>query len=241
MYHSVYFGNMNSFSDWHLVPDSRPVIVQPEPKVTTVDIPGGQGNLDLSEVLTNYPLYSNRTGSLVFNALNDYGDWKSRYQTISNFLHGKTTTMILEDDPNWYYQGRFKVSWESPNDGTWSKITIEYDLEPFKYDTEIRTVSITSTANGTKNTTITIPEYSAPIVPYVNIATMNSTLLKFSLNNPELGITYTDRVEEVGIAGDHFLYGLPISNMSGNNSCVVRVVTTGSASTIAFKYRRAAL
>lgn len=244
MYHSVYFGNINTFSDWHLVPDGRPVIAQPEPKITTVEIPGGQGVLDLSEALTNYPLYSNRTGTLTFNVLNGYGDWKDTYQTIANYLHGKQKTLKLEDDPNWYYQGRFKVSWESPNDGTWSKVNIEYDLEPFKYATDLTSISITGTTNGTKNTTINssnLGSICAPIIPYVSIATMSSTKMVFSVENPELGITHTTSTEEISSTGDSYLYSLILSNMSGSNSCIFRTVTTGTRSSFSLNFRKAAL
>lgn len=241
MYHSVYFGNMNSFSDWHLVPDSRPVIVQPEPKVTTVDIPGGQGILDLSEVLTNYPLYGNRSGSLSFNVLNGYGDWKDRHQEIANYIHGKNLTMSLEDDPDWYYEGRFKFAWESPNDGTWSRVTIDYDLDPFKYSSDIYTTSVTTGNNATKEVTIPFNGTSMPVIAFINVPTMNATSLIFSLSNPELKIGYDDYSEEVGIAGTTFLYTLPLSNMSGSNTNKIKVKANGNSTTFTINYRKAAL
>ena len=241
MYHSVYFGNMNTFSDWHLVPDSRPVIVQPEPKTNIVDIPGGQGSLDLSEVLTRYPLYGLRSGSLSFNVLNGYGDWADRYHDIVNYIHGKHLTMSLEDDPDWYYEGRFKVNWESPNDGTWSKITIDYDLDPFKLASDITSIVGPVSSNDTKYATITFDGKSMPIIPYINIPTMNATSLVLNLSNPELSIGYDDCEVEVGISGSTFLYELPISNMSGNNSCIMKVRCNGSSTPYTINYRRAAL
>lgn len=241
MYHSVYFGNMNTFSDWHLVPDSRPVIIQPETKVNTVDIPGGQGLLDLSEVLTNYPLYSNRSGSLSFNVLNGYGDWKDRHQEIANYIHGKNLTMVLEDDPDWYYEGRFKFSWESPNDGTWSKVTIDYDLDPFKYSADIYSTSETSISNDYSIISIPFDGISMPVVPFVTINTMSATELTFSIENPELNINFDDYSESISVEGTTFLYTLPLSNMSGNNVCRFKITTSGAATAFTISYRKAAL
>lgn len=135
MYHSVTFGSMNSFSDWHLVPDGRPVIAMPEPKIVTVDIPGRNGILDLSESIRKFPVYSNRSGSLKFHVLNDKGiGWQELYRQIANYVHGRRMNVYLEDEPEWYYTGRVNVaSWTSNNDGTWSDIEFNYDLEPFKY------------------------------------------------------------------------------------------------------------
>ena len=68
MYHSVRFTKKgvvkNSWSDWYLVPSSRPVINPPEPKFNTVDIPGANGSIDLTEVVSGDVVYQNRTGSL---------------------------------------------------------------------------------------------------------------------------------------------------------------------------------
>ena len=133
MYHSITFGNKNTYKDWHLVPESRPSIVMPKPKRVTVDIPGRDGVLDLSEAIRKFPVYENRSGTLTFHVLNGYQNWQVLYSTIANYLHGRDIQVKLEDDPNWYYTGRVWVnSWTSNNDGTWSDIEFEYDLSPYK-------------------------------------------------------------------------------------------------------------
>ena len=124
---------MNSFSDWHLVPESRPVIAMPEPKKVTVDIPGRNGLLDLSEAIRHFPVFNNRNGSIKFHVLNGYNQWQILHEQIANYLHGKEIEMRLEDEPGWYYKGRVTVQdWTSNNDGTWSDITFGYDLFPYK-------------------------------------------------------------------------------------------------------------
>lgn len=131
--HSVNFGLKNTWDDWHLVPSSRPVIAMPELKTQYVDIPGADGHLDLSEALTRYPVYENREGNLEFIVMNGYGDWSARYSEIADYLHGRTMQVILEDDPGYYYEGRlFVEDWSSPSDGTWSTISIGYNLQPYK-------------------------------------------------------------------------------------------------------------
>lgn len=133
MYHSITFGDKNTWDDWHLVPSSRPLFLPPVQKTTVIDIPGFDGVIDLSTSLTKYPIYSNRTGTLEFIVMNGYEDWATKYSEIMNYLHGRTVEAILEDDPGFCYKGRFEVdTWESKNDGTWSTIKIKYDLEPYK-------------------------------------------------------------------------------------------------------------
>lgn len=138
MYHSITFGDKNTWTDWHLVPTSRPVIAPPKPKTQYVDIPGADGSIDLTESLAGRPVFSNREGTLEFIVLNDFNvddynyNWIDVYTDILQYLHGRSMRMILEDDPKYYYEGRFEVnSWTS--DANNSKISINYIVSPYKY------------------------------------------------------------------------------------------------------------
>ena len=134
MYHSITFGEKNSFDDWHLVATERPVIAQAAPKIRYIDLPGANGSIDLTEALSGRASFSNREGSFEFYVLNDYDgyDWVTVYETVLNYLHGQKIRMTLEDDPNYYYYGRFSVNqWKSQKD--WSRIVIDYNLEPEKH------------------------------------------------------------------------------------------------------------
>ena len=133
MYHSVDFGNKNTWDDWHLIPSSRPLISPPPVNEKFVDVPGRNGQLDLTEWQLGFPTYGSRTGSMEFIVANDWWeDWTVAYTTISNYLHGKRMRCVLEDDPTHYYEGRFKVNaWKS--DKNYSTITIDYTVDPYKH------------------------------------------------------------------------------------------------------------
>ena len=137
MYHSISFGSYiwdisswkNTWDDWHLVPKSRLLFVPPPVKTHYVDIPGANGILDLTDSLTGSPVYGNREGSFEFIVVNGYGDWAERYREILEYLHGKKHLAILEDEPSYYYEGRFTVEdWGSEE--SWSTITISYSVAP---------------------------------------------------------------------------------------------------------------
>lgn len=132
------FVGKNTWDDWKILPKERPVFAPPEQKTTYIDIPGGNGTLDLSESLSGYPVYKNRTGSFTFRVMNDYVEWHERYSEIMEYLHGKRMKAILYDDPDWFYEGRFAIdSWTSQP--TWSEITIKYDVHPYKWSVELST------------------------------------------------------------------------------------------------------
>ena len=87
--HSVIFGNKDSWKDWHLIPTSRPVFSPPEVKTNVVDVPGMDSGIDISEVLSGYPLYKNRTGSFEFIVDPDWKPWNVLYSEIANYLQGQ--------------------------------------------------------------------------------------------------------------------------------------------------------
>lgn len=133
--HSITFGSKNSWTDWHLVPSSRPVFAPPKTKTNYVDIPGMNGSLDLSEAVSGRPVYENRQGSFDFYAdvrYKDKSSWIELYSEIMAYLHGQRMEAYLDDEPYYRYVGRFDVdSWTS---GDGNAITINYDVYPYKME-----------------------------------------------------------------------------------------------------------
>lgn len=131
MYHSITFGEKNTWDDWHLIPSSRPTFAPPALKEKYIDIPGANGLLDLSSYLTGRPSFSNRVGTFEFIVVNGYSKWEELYSEIMNYVHGKYMRIYLEDDPGYFYEGRFTVNqWKSQK--AYSVITLNYSVKPYK-------------------------------------------------------------------------------------------------------------
>lgn len=222
--HSITFGDKNTYMDWHLVPDSRPVIVMPSPKMNIVDIPGGLGSIDLSESLTGYPLYSNRSGTLNFHVLNDYSEsWVELYESITHYLHGQQRTMILADDPDWYYIGRYSVEWTSNNNGTWSDVKISYNLQPFKYSVNVDTIPFTDVGVTSSYFYPLNGEKTYAITPWLNITSIDGNAhpnVVIAVKNPELDLDYDDTSTTMGaiVANNQMLYKIILSNLYGSEN-----------------------
>ena len=143
MYHSITFmdgtddGIKNTYTDFHLVPTTRPVFKMPEVVTHYIDVPGSDGFLDLTEILDGYPNYGAREDSIEFMVLNDYEesgeDWVTRYHRIAKYFHGRPLKAILEDDPGYYYEGRFEVEWDSSKP-PYSYVRLNYHVQPYKYE-----------------------------------------------------------------------------------------------------------
>ena len=137
MYHSLYFIDdnviKNTWADWHLIPTTRPVLPQPSPTFTYVDIPGADGSMDLTDYLIGRPTFSDRSGSFEFYVDHRVSlDWATVRASLAEFFNGKVMKMYLEDDPNYYYIGRFFFRGWTP-DQSYSRVTIEYRVKPYRY------------------------------------------------------------------------------------------------------------
>lgn len=146
MYHSLIFEKVvngktntyNTWEQWNLIPSSRPVFAQPSVQYKYVDIPGRDGQLDLTDyLLGSRPVYSDRKGQFDFYVSNDYADpdrrnWTNRRAEIAKFFDGSKMKCTLEDDPESYFYGRFMLKeWKS--EANFSRVILEYQVEPYRY------------------------------------------------------------------------------------------------------------
>lgn len=150
----------NTWEDWHLIPASPPMVNPPEAYTNYVDIPGRkQGPLDLSEVLSEGPVFLNTEGSWDFIWSAEYCPDMSRpeaFRTVTQFLHGRRFRITLQEDPDTSYIGRIQVSDPKPGN-TYSTITINYTIQPTN-DNPLDVDGSNYTSNSGE-----IPWYSGPI------------------------------------------------------------------------------
>lgn len=124
----ILFGDLHSDRDLHLILSEKE-IGAPEVKKNTLDIPGGDGELDFTEFFGE-PKYGNVTHKFTFTTIQK--DLLTQYSTVKNALHGKKVRIVLDDDPAFFYSGRCEVS-AFKNEKGIGTIVITCDCEPYKY------------------------------------------------------------------------------------------------------------
>ena len=141
MLHDVIFNNeISAYEDWNIVVTTIE-LPPPEPKTMSVEIKGADGEIDLSEVLTDDIKFKNRTIKLTFEVMDDNEDY-SITSEMAKYLHGKTVTVRLSNDEDYYYTGRAVInSWECvKRKGT---IVVSVDADLYKYDVIERIFNVT--------------------------------------------------------------------------------------------------
>lgn len=123
---------IHTWKDWKLK-WYKVAISSPEPKTYTVDIPGADGYLDLTESLMGDVKYNNRTITLNFELDGDYFTWSIMSSMINNFCHGQQAKIILDTDFNYYWKGRIKLN-SSKDEYSYGELELVADVDPYKYE-----------------------------------------------------------------------------------------------------------
>ena len=129
----IKFGEYHSYDEWRLKLVSI-FIGLPEPKNILIDIPGGDGVLDLSESLTGRMQYGTRKLEFKFDARDcNYTDWSDLVSNIAGKIHGKRMRIQLDTDPCYYYDGTIEISTSKSNEVT-ANIVISAHCQPYKME-----------------------------------------------------------------------------------------------------------
>ena len=212
----ITFGSYHSYDDFQLILASK-TIGSPSPKTETIDIPGGDGVLDLTEFFGETK-YGNRNLSFEFSSVVIPSEFMTLFSTVQNALHGKKMKIILDDDPGWQYIGRISVSeWKA--DRNIGKLVVDCDCEPYKY--QISPTVVTKSISGSQ--TITLTNSRKRVVPEVKVTSGSGLTVTF-----DSGSVWTLS------SGSYLIPELEL--MEGNN--LVTVTGTGS---ITFTYTQGTL
>lgn len=108
-------------------------ISSPKVKSKRIEIPGRNGSIDLSEVLTGAPTYEDRTMKLTFYSRYKVQDWAEEISKLNNLWCGNRVEIVFDDDVSYRWKGRV-VSIQPAYNGRNETIQLEAIVEPYKYD-----------------------------------------------------------------------------------------------------------
>lgn len=158
----VMFGDKHSYHDLGLWLKKYPDITPPSPKTKFVDVPGKDGALDLSKVLTGRMQYSRRTVTMEFSILGPRDEWPEIHGEILDLLHGQEMELVLDDDMEFCYTGLVSVSGFDPQKVT-SGVTITMDAEPYR--TRMHATKQIINVSGSQTAEIAIGK--KPVIPTI--------------------------------------------------------------------------
>ena len=132
--HGALLNNKHTYHDYGLIITNIKQISPPTVKTSYVSLPARNGDLDLSEALTGYPVYGNRTITLTLGGKKPREEWVMFRDTIENDLHGKKVTVVFDDDPEYYWEGRAQLSDDYNRGQEVATFTVTINANPYKVE-----------------------------------------------------------------------------------------------------------
>lgn len=140
----------------------------PEVRTNYVDVPGRDGQLDLSTSLDGEIHYQNRTISLTFVSTTNLSglSWPEFLSRLASLLHGQKVTLAFDGDSGWYYIGRGAISGYAMESSRWT-VQLEFTCDPWRYKDALTEVTAPLT---TSDTALTLSCDRRPVVPTITVS-----------------------------------------------------------------------
>lgn len=106
----------------------------PAVKVTHIAIPARNGDIDLTEALTGYPVYGNREIELLLGGKKTRHDWVIFRGIMENELHGKEVSVIFDDDPEYVWSGRATLQSDYSRGQETATFTLLINAQPYRLE-----------------------------------------------------------------------------------------------------------
>lgn len=135
----------------------------PSVKTEYIDIPLGNGAIDMTEALTGVVNYKNRTGKLSFIMVVSHSDRDKKLAEISAYVHGKRHKLILPDDTDHYYLGRLSIT-RVVLGAQYTTFDMNVTLDPYRYAVD-ETVIAEKTDDVAKTIEIVIDHVGRSVIP----------------------------------------------------------------------------
>ena len=217
----VFFDGKDTFAEYGLLLASKSISL-PEVRTNMIDVPGRDGLLDASEVLTGEVTYKNRTITLKLTGVDTVSGkkWPATISDFCNKVHGRRVKITFPEDTAHFYSGRCSVG-QVGLVKMMQTIPVTVDCDPWKYKNAKTTVFRSDL--GTVYKQLSLPNERRPVIPTITVD-QDTTLL---WGSSTINIS----------AGNHILPAIRLA--AGSNTLKAKVASgTGS---ITVTYQEASL
>lgn len=215
----VTFGNKHTWIDWGLLQTGPAALSFPIVQTNYVEVPGRDGLLDLSAALTGDVSYQMRDFTVPLMSTATPEDWPALYSQILNAVHGKQLNATLDEDPDYYYMGRFAVDFPT-YDGTF-QFSITGVVYPYKRK---QAITVVTAALTTMDAEITLVNDRQTVIPSITV-------------DAETTLKWGDSTWTIG-AGTHTIPDIRLTE--GENTLKAKLTAEGTGS-ITISYQEGSL
>ena len=179
MMHGIRFNDIHSYEDLNLIL-SKVNIPPATPKTNYVDIPGGDGSADLTEALGEVK-FKDRECTFTFTVF-PCDDFEEKKREISNLLNGRRFKIVLDKDPDYYWDGRCSIN-EYASDRQKHEIVIGATVAPYKLKHDPTVVMV----EGATTEVVRLWNSRKTVVPTISVIGLFPASITFGTKTINLG------------------------------------------------------
>lgn len=199
---NVYFGEYDAYRDFDLIRTGM-TLGTPIIKEKTIDIEGGDGELDLTEYFGDVN-YGPCQLSFEFKTAKTQEEYNEVFSRIKTALHGRRMKVWPSEETDFHYIGRITVNeWKS--DVAIASVVIDVKADPFKYKnlpTVIsKTINGTETVNYTNSRRKVEPKITVTAATTITFKNITLSLSPGTYTHPAILFTEGDNVLTITTSG----------------------------------------
>lgn len=228
----------HTLDDWGLALGNNNYIGDPEMETTYIRIPGRDGLIDASEVVSGRRIYTKRELAFELGGIRNRHNWDGVISALRNEIHGRVCRLTIDNDEGYYWRGRvFIQGFDRFRDlGTFTLAVpnadpYKYDVtssvepwlwDPFNFETGVITQTGSETIVGSGS--VEIPHGHMLTCPEIIVSDKLSTSFTVEFE----GTTYelsqgTNKIPSIMVGGD----SVAVLNFTG--SATVQVAYRGGS------------
>jgi len=124
----------HTLNDWNLALGNNNYIGDPEMETTYIQVPGRNGLIDASEVISGRRIYTKRALSFELGGVNPRLNWDGIISGLRNNVNGRVCRLTIDNDTSYYWRGRVYINgFDRFRDLGTLKLDVPV-ADPYKYD-----------------------------------------------------------------------------------------------------------
>lgn len=124
----------HTLNDWNLALGNNNYIGDPEMETTYIQVPGRNGLIDASEVVSGRRIYIKRALSFELGGVNPRLNWDGIISGMRNDVNGRICRLTIDNDTSYFWRGRVYVNgFDRFRDLGTLKLDVPV-ADPYKYD-----------------------------------------------------------------------------------------------------------
>ena len=207
----------HTLDNWEMALGNNNYIGDPEMETTYIQVPGRNGLIDATEVISGRRIYKKRALEFELGGIRERLNWDSIISGLRNNVDGRVCRLTLDNDKSHYWRGRvyikgfdrfrelgtFTLAVPTADPYKYSRTSSAepWLWNPFNFETDMVTYIGAVTVVGSK--TITIPHGHMATSPELVVSDLISDSFKVTVDAVDYPLTVgTNRIPSIIVGGD---------------------------------------